>query len=701
MTAAARVTVVVPVYRGAADVRRCVDSVLAHPPTSDLDVDVVVIDDASPEPDVREELQRLSGTPAALPVRVVRNERNLGFVATVNRAFAESPADVVVLNSDTVVTAGWLDRLADAARLEGVASVTPLTNFGSICTLPEPVVAAFGLDTDEPRIEDCAAFVAGHSLRLRPEIISGVGFCMYVTRTALDVVGYFDAETFGAGYGEEVDWCLRATRLGFRHLAEDSTFVYHRGGGSFGPERAARLAASATILHDRYRFFRAANVRERAANPLAVPFAALELGLEERRRDRPHVLHLLHSSPEELGGTEKHLHELIAALSHDFDFSILYPVTSGFVLRALWPAEAPRPQPREFLLPGGPTRVTGTVDRGAAEALRMAIDAFDVDAVHIQNLIGHSLAAFEVLRDFSGPVVCSVRDLYLACPHHWLLYRNQVPCGIPEDLSVCAECLPETRALTVDALTEHRAAVAAGLASVDHWVFASQSAADYFARAYDIADERVVVIPHGAIIDPDQRCTAVDEALVRDEPLRLAFVGMGWSKKGLDVVNMLADELAGSSIEIHHFGVSKEPTSPNVVAHGPYDNRVLPVLLRAAGVQIVLLPGVYAETFGHVMTEALVAGLPVIGAQYGALAERIRAHGCGWTVDPLDSEGILQLVQRLDHSRDEVLRATAAAVAVPLVHVAATADRYAALYRSDAGRPHESRRIGDGACPQR
>ena len=67
-----------------------------------------------------------------------------------------------------------------------------------------------------------------------PEVITGVGFCMYVTRAALDLCGVFDEETFGLGYGEEVDFCLRATRLGLRHLVEDSTFVYHRGGVSFG-----------------------------------------------------------------------------------------------------------------------------------------------------------------------------------------------------------------------------------------------------------------------------------------------------------------------------------------------------------------------------------------------------------------------------------------------------------------------------------
>ena len=42
----------------------------------------------------------------------------------------------------------------------------------------------------------------------------------------------------------------------------------------------------------------------------------------------------------------------------------------------------------------------------------------------------------------------------------------------------------------------------------------------------------------------------------------------------------------------------------------------------------------YAETFGLVMTEAILAGLPVVGASYGALGERIRAAGAGWTIDP-------------------------------------------------------------------
>jgi GT2 family glycosyltransferase/glycosyltransferase involved in cell wall biosynthesis len=677
------ITVIIPIYRGVDDVRRCVQSVLRHAGTSEVDTQLLLLDDASPEPAVSAYLDDVVSAPATIPVTLLRNEENLGFVGTVNRGLRHVVSgDVVILNADTVVVEGWLDRLASAAGQPDVATVTPLTNFGSICTLPRAVIAAFDLDGPEPRIDECGEFIARCGLGRRPEVITGVGFCMYVTRQALDLCGLLDEETFGLGYGEEVDFCLRATRIGLRHLVDDTAFVWHHGAVSFGDQREEGLARGSSLLHGRYRFFRAANMEERAHNPLRVSFKALELGLRERHGDRPHVLHILHSPPGVYGGTEKHLRSLMFALLDDFDFSILYPVESGFVLRTLWNVGADKAVELEFLLPGGPRRVTQVHDEVAATALSMALDLFDFDAVHIQNLIGHSVAPLAVLADFPGPVVCSVRDLYLACPHHWLLYRNEQPCGLPEDLSLCARCLPETREWSLAYLEQFRATVAARLDAVDSWVFATQSAADYLLRVYDIAPERIELIEHGAIIGLERTGREVDEALILDEPLRLAFVGEGWPKKGLPVVNRLADHFAGSSVEIHHFGVLKANASPHLQLHGPYDNELLPELLHRAGIQIVLLPGPYAETFGHVMTEAFIAGLPVIGATYGALGERIRRHGAGWTIDPTDAEAIRELIENLDRCRAEVLRATRSAVEVPIKSVAISADRYAALYRA-------------------
>jgi glycosyltransferase involved in cell wall biosynthesis len=324
----------------------------------------------------------------------------------------------------------------------------------------------------------------------------------------------------------------------------------------------------------------------------------------------------------------------------------------------------------------------------------MVLDLFDFDAVHVHNLIGHSLAPLVVLGDFPHPVVCSVHDLFLACPNFSLLYRKQEPCGIPDDLSVCEGCLetvaeepmpgsPMITNLSLSYLSDHRSTTREHLDAVDHWVFASRSAADYFGRVFEPAAERVELIEHGSVIRLGRRGHAPDEELIFGEPLRVAFVGLGWAKKGLDAANTLADAFRDSSVEIHHFGDLKEPASSELLAHGPYDNEYLPELLHQAGIQIVLLPGPYAETFGIVMSEALAAGLPVIGATYGALGERIRAHGVGWTIDPMDHDGIGILIDRLDRCREEVLRVSARVFQLELETVRETAPRYAALYRGE------------------
>ena len=73
---------------------------------------------------------------------------------------------------------------------------------------------------------------------------------MYIRRAALDALGGFDAATFGRGYGEENDFCLRAAAHGWRNVLCDDAYVVHVGGQSFAPlgekpggENLARLVA--------------------------------------------------------------------------------------------------------------------------------------------------------------------------------------------------------------------------------------------------------------------------------------------------------------------------------------------------------------------------------------------------------------------------------------------------------------------------
>src|SRR4029078_568222 len=152
----------------------------------------------------------------------------LGFPASANRGMGASDRDVVLLNSDTEVTAGWLEKLQAAGySAAAVATATPFSNNATLCSLPRSFAAnalPSGLDAD-----GFGRVVEERSRREYPRIPTGVGVCLCVKRKVLDAVGAFDEARFGQGYGEENDFCMRALRAGYVHVLDDSTFIYHAG----------------------------------------------------------------------------------------------------------------------------------------------------------------------------------------------------------------------------------------------------------------------------------------------------------------------------------------------------------------------------------------------------------------------------------------------------------------------------------------
>ncbi len=217
--------IVVPVFNAPEAVNRCLAS-LAE--TIETRQPVIVIDDASTEPEIPELLDKQPRNWTR-----VRNESNLGFVASANLGMTLAAGqDVILLNADTHVTSGWLEAIERCAASDSdIASVTPLTNNGEIASIPRFCHLNPWPDNPERWAKACRE--AGPPLY--PEVPTAVGFCMYLRRRAIDQIGLFDEAAYGRGYGEENDWCMRAARAGWLHVICDDAFVAHEGGASFGP----------------------------------------------------------------------------------------------------------------------------------------------------------------------------------------------------------------------------------------------------------------------------------------------------------------------------------------------------------------------------------------------------------------------------------------------------------------------------------
>lgn len=241
---AAPIDILVPVYRGVQATRRCLESVLAARCVTPFEL--IVVDDASPEPELSAWLDTLA---AAGRIHLLRNGENLGFVASVNLGMGVHPErDAVLLNSDTEVAGDWLDRLAAcAARDPRIGTITPFSNNGSICSYPNMLeVNALPAGWTLAELDAlCARINAGQVV----DLPTGVGFCLYVRRACWQALGGFDIRHFARGYGEECDFCRRAAKAGWRNVLAADVFVFHEGSISFGGEREALMAAGAAAMN--------------------------------------------------------------------------------------------------------------------------------------------------------------------------------------------------------------------------------------------------------------------------------------------------------------------------------------------------------------------------------------------------------------------------------------------------------------------
>jgi len=220
--------IIVPVFNAFEKLETCLDSVSRTIPPATR---VLLIDDASTDPRVRPLLQSFVSRQDRVR-HLLAHEVNRGFVATANHGMRLASSDVVLLNSDTEVTPGWLQNLADCLDSDdSIATATPWSNNGEIVSIPE-----FCISNPVPgKPDDIAAAIKACGHPCYPDMPTAVGFCMGISFRAIEKIGIFDELAFGHGYGEENDFCQRAEQAGFRNVLCDDTYVVHHGGASFGP----------------------------------------------------------------------------------------------------------------------------------------------------------------------------------------------------------------------------------------------------------------------------------------------------------------------------------------------------------------------------------------------------------------------------------------------------------------------------------
>lgn len=598
--------VIVPVYNAFDCVVACVESVLKN--TNFKKAHLILINDKSSDERIAPMLKNfVKKNPGK--ITVLSNEKNLGFVGTVNRGMKYSKNDVLLLNSDTEVAEGWLDRIEKCAYSdESIATVTPLSNNATLASVPKIFYR-----NELPKgysLAQMAELVKESSLRDYPEIPTAHGFCMYIKREALEVVGYFDEENFGKGYGEENDFSFRCFEYGYRNVLCDDVYVLHKESQSFLGEKkdhGEALAKKHPELKDGLdRWCEMRDIRRIGDN------LALAMGV---RDDRPNILMVVHdfsNIDSNVGGTTLHILDLIKELRDKYNFHVLAPEGGVYKLHSFFKDSdlVSAVYEKPFLI-----EQISLYSSRYEQMLKEIIGVFKISFVHVHHMKGHFFNVIDVCKEKKIKYALSLHDMYLIYPIASMVDRK-----VKDELD------PPIR------LDIWQKACGRLLENAEVVIAPSEFAKNRYREVY--GKQRIKVVGHGiSVVKHEARNILGDEK-------NIAFVGAVFPHKGSWIMEKLADEIkSGDRIKMHLFGETTADMRRKklFIDHGKYKRSELADLLRDNKIDLVCVFSLAPETYAYTVDEVVASGVPILTFDIGAAMERIEENGLGWVMEYTDN----------------------------------------------------------------
>ena len=264
------------------------------------------------------------------------------------------------------------------------------------------------------------------------------------------------------------------------------------------------------------------------------------------------------------------------------------------------------------------------------------------DVVHFHHLSGLSSGMVAIAKERGLPAVLTLHDHWLVCPRGQRIHPETLEICETLDRSRCLPCLQRLWPQLLDGeLAGARIArfdthVQRVLSLCDALISPSAFHRDRFIETGAPA-ERSIAIEHGLDTRVFERAKALRTAgLPRDDRpsgLRVGFIGTALPSKGVHVLIDAVAKLDRSDLTLHVYGdippyhedrtyaerLRQRAESISCSFEGAYAHDDLAAIL--AGLDLVVVPSIWWESFCLTIREAALAGVPVIASAHGAMAE--------------------------------------------------------------------------------
>ena len=640
--------IIIPIYNGFEALSRCIKSLLNH---TNIRHKIFLYNDASTDLTVKPWLDKLAQQYEH--ISVIHNRKNLGYLKNVNQALTTINNDVVILNSDTQVTAGWLRQMAAIADDSKVAIVCPLSDNATILSLDKSVLSSI----------EHLSFFSGQWFALP----TAVGSCMLIKKHIIQELGVFD-EYYNPGYGEECDYSLRLRAKGYDIACAPAAFVYHKGAVSFAEQANILKQQHQKLLDLRWPDYNKEIQHFCENNPIVCVEEYLQQ-FSSNQRNKDTIIHVVHGI-ESQGGVEMFTKQLLNRLTDDIFNIVLLPSFHHIpgqqrVISQL--SDKLKVINYQFFNRKAETKIANK----NADLYQQQLDVmfvrylFNTGAklVHFHSVVGiGSLIWPQICQNLGIPYFISCHDHFSICYNFSLLKNNQTEycaktlCS-PEDKE-CVSCLKQitnySHYTTKDYITQRN----------EIWHDIMQHAAVTFVPDQylkNLLKDRFNVLHSKNIteLEPYFYPTELQRSVVTSiNKLTIAYLGTFTFEKGaqvfLDAYKQLTNKNVGWKIIGHvHSFYSHQLSETEIKLTGMYQRGDLPTLL--AEVDLVIIPSILPESYSITLTEAWLQNIPVICSDIGAIKSRITSGYNGQTFPVGNANALANAIEKLIDNQDLLL----------------------------------------------
>ncbi len=603
-----KIDIIIPLFNGQDFFVKCLESVLKY---NDLDkLNIVIIDDASTEDKLLDFLKEVSDK--KIPnLTILKNDKNYGFVKTVNRGMSHNKInDVILLNTDTVVTENWWQNMAKACySKDNIATVTPLSNNATLTSVPIPFVKNELFDG--VTAEDYSKIVQSVGEPKYYELPTANGFCMYISRQALNEIGLFDYDKFGAGYGEETDFCLRARKRGYINIVADNVYIEHLGSATFSiKSREQKVKNAIKIIKKEYPKYSREIFDFGYNNPLKPLCDKVKILQMLWKYQQKKKLLLYKHYEATTAGTGVYVYDIARSKSSDWLYIVMCPT--------------PHDQHKiEIMTDNGVV----TFNISSNEPIEKIIDMLGIDLLHVNFLTDYIKKS---LKNIEIPKIISVHEYSFISPDNPFIV---IPGKHGRD-RFAKSLVDYFKKVDRSEQEEIDQKLTEIYSQFDKILFLSpymlEQIKTIFPKKTKIFDEKTIILP--------PKLTPFSKIKSKDGKKTIAYLAPSVEHKGIiEYLEICSDPQIRQKYKFLAIGSVKHIPRPllkmpklliffgfKVKKSGEYKKEELGKIFEDNNVEIVIIPSLFAETYSYTLSEASMLVDKVLVNSVGALAWRAK-----------------------------------------------------------------------------